>query len=92
MKKLLIIFMLLTPLVKAQNPCKDSVYLQLKTKSVEQLTEREYSYMMAKDRDCLTFNKDKNEVKKAQSAMSGAVLIILFSTALALMVPLMFIR
>ena len=36
----------------AESPCVDSLYLSLKNRPMEDLTDREYRYMMERDRAC----------------------------------------
>ncbi len=40
-----------------QSPCKDSLYVYLKTKTIAQMTEREFTYFNQKEKDCSEFRK-----------------------------------
>ena len=40
-----------------QSPCSDSLYVSLKSKSIAQMTEREFAYFNQKEKDCAEFRK-----------------------------------
>ena len=40
-----------------QSPCSDSLYVALKTKTIAQMTEREFAYFNQKEKDCSEFRK-----------------------------------
>ncbi len=40
-----------------QSPCSDSLYVSLKTKTIAQMTEREFAYFNQKEKDCAEFRK-----------------------------------
>jgi hypothetical protein len=40
-----------------QSPCSDSLYVVLKTKTIAQMTEREFTYFNQKEKDCSEFRK-----------------------------------
>lgn len=39
------------------SPCNDSLYTVLKTKSIGQMTDREFAYFNQKEKDCAEFRK-----------------------------------
>ena len=88
MKKLIIILMLMGATASAQNPCKDSTYLRLKSKSLTQLTDREYHFFMQKDKECSDIKKETMSIQKTNNAI---VLIFVFTTIAAL-IPLALIK
>lgn len=90
MKKLLILFVLISPILKAQNPCKDSLFIALKAQPVEKLTEREFNYMMAKDKDCQLYNKEKAETERVENAQTNAIVLVVLASLVAGLIPLMF--
>jgi len=47
----------------AESPCTDSLYLSLKSKSLESMTEREYQYFIQKDAACSEFQRMRAETK-----------------------------
>ncbi len=48
------------------SPCNDSLYTVLKTRSIAQMTDREFAYFNQKEKDCAEFRKAvmQEEVKK----------------------------
>jgi hypothetical protein len=48
------------------SPCNDSLYTVLKTRSIGQMTDREFAYFNQKEKDCAEFRKAvmQEEVKK----------------------------
>ncbi|NOY06644.1 MAG: hypothetical protein GXO82_08465 [Chlorobi bacterium] len=50
------------------SPCKDSLYLSLKSQPLDQLTDREYEYLLMKDRDCLDFQRSQLQRVNKQAA------------------------
>lgn len=63
MKKSIIILSLLSisTIGISQNvipsPCNDSLYVVLKTKSIAQMTDREFAYFNQKEKDCSEYRK-----------------------------------
>lgn len=63
MKKLVLTIALLTGSLVSfsqspiQSPCSDSLYVVLKTKTIAQMTEREFTYFNQKEKDCSEFRK-----------------------------------
>ena len=54
-----------------QNPCEDERYLELKTKTLDEMSEREYSYFLEYDSKCqdyqlLNESKDKEIIGKIE--------------------------
>lgn len=39
------------------SPCSDSLYVVLKAKTIEQMTDREFAYFNQKEKDCSEFRK-----------------------------------
>lgn len=52
----------------ATNPCLDSIYLALKKKPIEQMTDGEYAYFQQKDLECCNFQlqakQDRDKLKE----------------------------
>ena len=40
-----------------ESPCNDSLYVSLKSKTIGQMTEREFTYFNQKEKDCSEFRK-----------------------------------
>lgn len=63
MKKFVIIVTLLAAAISGYaqspipSPCSDSLYVALKTKTIAQMTEREFAYFNQKEKDCSEFRK-----------------------------------
>ena len=63
MKKSVIILTLLTTSITGfsqspiPSPCSDSIYVVLKSKTIAQMTEREFTYFNQKEKDCSEFRK-----------------------------------
>ena len=45
-------------------PCKDALYLELKTKKIDSMTDREYEYFLIKDKQCHDYILSINNSKK----------------------------
>lgn len=58
MKRRLLLVLLLTTISWAKSPCEDSVYLDLKSRSIDSLSEREYDYFKHLDKGCLEYNSN----------------------------------
>ena len=54
---------LLIGLAYAQNPCEDERYLQLKTKTLDEMSDREYQYFLTYDEKCSQYQKSRTIVK-----------------------------
>ena len=52
MKKLLILLTLTMMFGQIPSPCEDELYLELKNKKLDDLSEREYKYFLSKDTQC----------------------------------------
>jgi hypothetical protein len=63
MKKSVIILTLLTTSITGfsqspiPSPCSDSIYVVLKSKTIAQMTEREFTYFNQKEKDCSEYRK-----------------------------------
>ncbi|GEM_PF-5232691 len=49
------------------SPCKDSLYLSLKSQPLDKLSDREYDYLLMKDRECLEFQRSQSQRKNSQT-------------------------
>jgi len=60
----LMIFLLLPVLSYCQqyDPCNDSLYISLKSKSLDDLSEREYEYFSEKEKECYEYNRSQREL------------------------------
>ena len=45
------------------NPCEDQTFLNLKSKNLDDMTEREYEYYMQKSKECSEYQKINREVQ-----------------------------
>ena len=52
MKKLILLLTLTMILGQTTSPCDDELYLELKSKKLDELSEREYNYFISKDTQC----------------------------------------
>jgi hypothetical protein len=78
-----------------QSPCSDSLYVALKTKTIAQMTEREFAYFNQKEKDCSEFRKAlmQEEVKVetlnvAKKTMDTYWIILIIGVA-ASIIPLL---
>jgi len=63
MKKNIIMLSLLSIVISQNyNPCNDSLYISLKQRDINELTEREYQYFIVKDKECFEITKNKQLV------------------------------
>ena len=46
------------------SPCDDELYLKLKKKDINQMSDREYEYFINKDKQCNEYSSLKNDVNK----------------------------
>lgn len=59
MKKLLLMASLLSIVISQNyNPCNDSLYISLKQRDINELTDREYQYFVTKDKECFEITKN----------------------------------
>ena len=104
MKKSVIILTLLTTSITGfsqspiPSPCSDSLYVVLKTKTIAQMTEREFSYFNQKEKDCSEFRKAQmqEEVKVetlnvAKKTMDTYWIILIIASAASL-IPLLLLK
>ena len=68
----LMIFLLLPVLSYCQqyDPCNDSLYISLISKSLDDMSEREYEYFLQKDKECHQHSKSTTTSKKSSSGYS----------------------
>lgn len=65
-------------MMQVQNPCKDSLYLELKKKDLDEMSEREYEVFKQKDKACQDYmntvtatepaNKNAESIDRATNA------------------------
>ena len=48
-----------------QNPCEDERYLELKTKTLDEMSDREYQYFLTYDEECSQYQKSPTIVERA---------------------------
>ena len=46
---------------QSENPCEDVRYLEIKKKTLEQMSEREYEYFSQKEKECAEYSKNKSD-------------------------------
>jgi hypothetical protein len=87
MKKLLTITLILTTLVTAaQSPCKDSLYLALKAKPLDSLTQREFNYYMVKAEECKEAKVEQKQLQQTTSYL-GIILLVTGVSTLIVLIP-----
>ncbi len=104
MKKLVIIVTLLLASISGYaqspipSPCNDSLYVELKSKTIAQMTDREFAYFNQKEKDCSEFRKAQmqEEVKVetlniTKKTMSTYWTVAIIGVALSL-IPLLLIK
>ena len=47
-----------------EHSCLDERYLELKNKDIEEMTDREFQYFIAKDEECLSYTMSNKELQK----------------------------
>jgi hypothetical protein len=57
--------------------CTDSLYLKLKGKPIDSMTEREFAYYLTKDRECEAAEVDANAVKQLQIGQKESAILLL---------------
>jgi len=64
MKKLILLLTLTMMFGQTVSPCEDELYLELKSKKLDDLSEREYSYFISKDSQCSQYlsNNTSNQL------------------------------
>lgn len=50
--------------MEKDNPCEDKRYLKISEKSLDDMSDREYSYFIEIDRDCKNLSKNNSSIKK----------------------------
>lgn len=66
--------MFLNLVVFAQDsPCNDSLYLQLKTISLDKMTQREYDYFLQKDAACNANQTNKITIQQQNESANNRV-------------------
>ena len=45
------------------NPCEDEKYLELKKKSLDEMSDREYKYFTQKDKECSEYSIQHRELR-----------------------------
>lgn len=55
-----------------ENPCTDSLYVALKSKSLDEMSEREYEYFMRKDADCSEYQRSRMMTHPAEKSAEAA--------------------
>ena len=60
MAKLIIILMLSNLFSQTISPCDEKMYLNLKTKTLDEMSDREYQYFLNKDAQCNEYISSKN--------------------------------
>ncbi len=53
------------------SPCKDSLYLSLKSQPLDKLSDREYDYLLMKDQDCLEYQRLQSQRLNKQSVQES---------------------
>jgi hypothetical protein len=57
------------------SPCRDSLYLVLKSRPLTSLSDREYQYFLQKDQQCAEYRKHPNEGGNVAGALVGGVVL-----------------
>jgi len=104
MKKLVIIITLMITSISGfaqsqiPSPCNDSLYVVLKSKTIAQMTEREFAYFNQKEKDCSEFRKAQMQeevkvetLKITKKTMNTYWTIAAIGVALSL-IPLLLIK
>ena len=80
---LLSLLIFATPILaqELENPCEDTTYLELKNKTLSEMTDREYEYFMQKDTACEQWKHTEREKQRPkmsafQTAVWGLVALI----------------
>ena len=56
-----------------QNPCEDPRYLDIKKKSLDEMSDREYEYFMMKEKECMSYSS--NPITEGEIALTDTVCI-----------------
>ena len=76
-RQTIIFFLILEfAVILAQNPCNDERYLQIKNKSLDDMSDREYSYFLQKEKECNEYTMaqiSKGEIDVSKLAPAEAL-------------------
>ena len=74
MKKSLFLLLILTILyTQTYNPCEDAMYIGLKKKRLDEMSDREYDYFTKVDQDCKSYlRKNINKSKDLSTTTTKA--------------------
>ena len=81
-----------------ESPCNDSLYVSLKSKTIGQMTDREFAYFNQKEKDCSEYRKAlmqeevKIETLQVTKKTMNAYWIILIIGAAASLIPFLLIK
>ena len=65
-------------LTSLANPCQDSLYIELKKKDINSLTQNELTYMLSKDQQCVEIKNEvqmKSEGEKTRKKIASTILM-----------------
>ena len=64
-----IILLLSFTIIYAQdfNPCEDKMYINIKKKKLDNMSDREYNYFLTTDKDCKNFLRQNKDISQAPS-------------------------
>ena len=68
----------------SETACNDPLYLSLKAKSIDSMTDREFAYFQMKDRECEEARASANAVKQIKTGSQETALLLLIIDAVAL--------
>ena len=57
------------------NPCEDALLLQLKEKQLDELSDREYEYLLQKSTECANFKNTEKLIEPQQSYLGWYIAI-----------------
>jgi hypothetical protein len=78
--------------IDSASACSDPLYLKLKSKPIDSMTEREFAYYLTKDRECEVAQTYSNGVKQLQNGQKEtAVLLLAIDGVLAVGLALLLI-
>ena len=53
------------------NPCEDMIYIDIKKKKLDEMSDREYNYFITTDKECKNFLRQNKDISKASTTTSS---------------------
>ena len=71
-----------------QNPCRDKMYIQLQSKDLDSMSNREFAYFQTKSAECERYNAIKEGRETLDGWMSGLLFLGILSAVVSAIIIL----